>query len=160
MLIPRQYITTTRGFLEFVIPLLGAEEQLPHFKYAFEACALASLNNRVGTGNDFDKLALGKYTKALAATFSALKDPAMIKHDATLGAILLLGLFENITAKSMGMVAWSSHIEGAIQLVKVRGHSQLGTKTGMDLFIAVRTQMVRFIQIAPFLIKIDLRQQS
>lgn len=41
------------------------------------------------------------------------------------------------------MFAWGSHIEGAIQLVKARGKKQLRTKTGLLLFIAVRTMMVR-----------------
>ncbi|GAB0145987.1 hypothetical protein EsHS_00006402 [Epichloe bromicola] len=142
VLIPRQGLTTTRGFFEFVLPLLKTQNASPHFIYAFKACSLASLNNRVGTGNDFDKEALGFYTKALASTCTALKDPILTKRDETLAAILLLGLFENITAKTLGMLAWSSHIEGAIQLVKARGRGQLKSKTGLDLFIAVRTQMI------------------
>ncbi len=40
------------------------------------------------------------------------------------------------------MHAWGSHIEGAIQMVKARGCKQRRTKTGLLLFIAVRTQMV------------------
>jgi hypothetical protein len=141
-LIPRQGLATSRGFFEFVLPLLKTERPSEHFLYAFRACSLASLNNRVGTGNDFDGYALGCYTKALASTFKALKDPVLTKRDDTLAAILLLGLFENITAKTLGMLAWSSHIEGAIQLVKSRGREQLQSKIGLDLFIAVRTQMV------------------
>ncbi|KAL3954958.1 hypothetical protein ACCO45_010521 [Purpureocillium lilacinum] len=142
VLIPRQHILSTRGFLEFLLPLLKSGTRISHFKHAFDACALASLNNRVGNGNEFEKQALGSYTKALAATFAALKDPELVKKDETLAAILLLGLFENISAKSLGMMAWSSHIEGAVQLVKTRGPAQLSTKTGMDLFVAVRTQMI------------------
>jgi hypothetical protein len=42
----------------------------------------------------------------------------------------------------MGMFAWGSHIEGAMQMVKSRGKKQLRTKNGLTLFIAVRTQMV------------------
>ncbi|OAA45018.1 Zn(2)-C6 fungal-type DNA-binding domain protein [Metarhizium rileyi] len=142
ILIPRRGLATTRGFLDFVLPLLKAPEPSQHFLYAFQACSLASLNNRVGTGNDFDKEALGCYTKALASTFSALKDPVLTRRDDTLAAILLLGLFENITAKTLGMLAWSSHIEGAVQLVKSRGQEQLQSKIGLDLFMAVRTQMI------------------
>lgn len=131
-----------------MIPLLKPDYASAHFLYAFKACALASLNNSVGTGNDFDEIAMGLYTKALASTFTALKDPVLTKRDDTLAAILLLGLFENITAKSLGMLAWSSHIEGAIQLVKARGKQQLQSKIGLDLFIAVRTQMVSSIPLS------------
>ncbi|PHH81230.1 hypothetical protein CDD83_3636 [Cordyceps sp. RAO-2017] len=140
VLVPHQ--GSVRGFMEFLIPLLKGDRVPHHFKYAFDACALASLNNRVGTGNDFEKEALGKYTKALSATFSALRDPDIAKNDATLASVLLLGLFENITARHVGMLAWGSHIEGAIQLAKARGRKQLRTKVGLAMFIAVRTQMI------------------
>lgn len=141
VLIPRQALATTRGFLEFLVPMLKKETLSPPFKHAFDACSLASLNNRVGCGNEFEKKALGCYTKALAATFGALRDPELVKLDDTLAAILLLGLFESITSRK-GMFAWSSHIEGAIELVKARGSEQLKTKTGLDLFVAVRVQMI------------------
>lgn len=129
--------------MEFVVPLVKADRPAPHFQSAFDACALASLGNRVGPGNNYDKQALGHYTKALASTFAALKDPDLAKQDSTLASVLLLGLFENITARQLGMLAWGSHIEGAIQLVKARGKKQLRTKVGLALFVAVRTQMVR-----------------
>ena len=103
---------------------------------------MASLGNRVGTGGDFENQALAKYTKALSATYSALQDPDMAKQDSTLAAILLLGLFENISARQLGTLAWGSHTEGAVQLVKARGRKQLRTKVGLMLFIAVRTQMI------------------
>ena len=140
VLIPRH--GTSRGFLDFVIPLIKDSPPSHHLNLAFDACALGSLGNHVGTGVNFEKQALGKYTKALAAIFVALKDPELAKQDATLTAVLLLGLFENITAKQLGMLAWGSHIEGAIQLVKSRGRKQLRTKMGLSLFIAVRTQLV------------------
>lgn len=140
VLIPRQ--GSTRGYMEHLIPLLKADRPSEHFKNAFEACAFASLGNRVGPGNDFDQVALSKYTKALASTYKALRHPELAKQDETLAAILLLGLFENISAKQLGMLAWGSHIEGAIQLVKARGKQQTKTTTGLLLFIAVRTQMV------------------
>lgn len=140
VLLPRQ--GSTRGFMDYLLPLLKADQGGDHFKYAFDACALASLGNRVGPGSDFEQAALSKYTKALSSTYKALRDPELAKHDTTLAAILLLGLFENITAKQLGMLAWGSHTEGAVQLVKARGRKQLRTKLGLLLFIAVRTQMV------------------
>ncbi|KAF4951541.1 hypothetical protein FSARC_12889 [Fusarium sarcochroum] len=132
----------TRGWMEFVVPLLKSKTVAPSFKLAFDACAMASLGNRVGPGTNFEDRALGYYTKALSATFTALKDPVLSKEDSTLAAVLLLGLFENITAKQLGMLAWGSHIEGAIQLVKARDKKQIQTKTGLALFVATRTQMI------------------
>ncbi|PFH63046.1 hypothetical protein XA68_10087 [Ophiocordyceps unilateralis] len=140
VLVPHQ--GGVRGFMEFLVPLMKVDRIPLHFRHAFDACALASLNNRVGTGNDLDKDALASYTQALAATFAALRDPDVAKQDATLASVLLLGLFENISAKHIGMLAWGSHIEGAVQLAKSRGRKQLRTKVGLAMFIAVRTQMI------------------
>ncbi|RDA82853.1 hypothetical protein CP532_0951 [Ophiocordyceps camponoti-leonardi (nom. inval.)] len=140
VLVPHQ--GSVRGFMEFLVPLMKVDRIPQHFRYAFDACALASLNNRVGTGNDFDKDALTSYTQALSATYAALRDPEVAKQDATLASVLLLGLFENISAKHVGMLAWGSHIEGAVQLAKARGRKQLRTKVGLAMFIAVRTQMI------------------
>ncbi|KAK2612496.1 hypothetical protein QQS21_001434 [Conoideocrella luteorostrata] len=131
-----------RGFFQFVGPLLDIKDNFPHFKYAFDACSVASLNNRVGRSNDLQTLALGSYTRALTATRKALCDPSMAKTDATLAAVLLLGLYETISANFLGTMAWGSHIDGAIQLIKSRNGEQVHTQAGLDLFIAARTQMV------------------
>ncbi|KKY36364.1 putative negative acting factor [Diaporthe ampelina] len=141
ILVPRQ--GSTRGFMDYLLPLMKSEAQNSHLQHAFNACSLAHLGNRVrSTSEDIPDKALSEYTKALAATHEALKDPEASKTDGTLAAVLLLGLYENITAKEMGMFSWGSHIEGAISLVKQRGRKQLRTKTGLLLFIAVRTQMI------------------
>lgn len=42
----------------------------------------------------------------------------------------------------MGLFAWGSHIEGAVEIVKARSLEQRKSRSGLSLFIAVRTQMV------------------
>ncbi|KAI0893185.1 hypothetical protein F4806DRAFT_212459 [Annulohypoxylon nitens] len=131
----------TRGFMDFIVPLLKADTG-GHLKRAFDACAMAFLDNRAGVEGRFAEKALREYTRALNGTNAALRDPRTQLADSTLAAVLLLGLFESITAKQIGMLNWGSHTEGAIQLVKARGKKQLKTKVGLTLFIAVRTQMI------------------
>ncbi|KAK1774050.1 hypothetical protein QBC45DRAFT_426145 [Copromyces sp. CBS 386.78] len=131
--------------MDYLIPLMKTEtiSSAPHLQFAFNACALASLGNRVKSdGVDFAASAHGEYAKALRATQAALMDPVRCTSDSVLATVLLLGMFENITAKKLGEFAWGSHIEGAIQLVKARGKKQLQTQTGLQLFIAVRTQQI------------------
>ncbi|KAH8904583.1 hypothetical protein BR93DRAFT_970520 [Coniochaeta sp. PMI_546] len=136
VLVPRQ--GTTRGFMDYLVPLLRAEPPDGHLQHAFNACALASLGNRVASNSvNFQEKAYAEYSKALAGTNTALRNLEGSKSDATLAAVLMLGMFENITAKQMGDFAWGSHIEGAIQIVKARGRKQLRTKTGLLLFIAI-----------------------
>ncbi|KAI1773752.1 hypothetical protein F4818DRAFT_100617 [Hypoxylon cercidicola] len=138
ILIPR---AGDRGFMDFIIPLLKQDSQ-DHLQHAFNACSIALLNNRGGTGRQFTDKALYEYTKALNGTNAALRSTDSQLSDSTLAAVLLLGLFESITAKQIGMLNWGSHTEGAIQLVKARGKAQLKTRIGKQLFIAVRTQMI------------------
>lgn len=139
VLIPPQ--GTERGYLEYLLPIIDNKPH-EHFRLAFEAVSLASLGTRVGGGVRIEKQALGKYTAALAAISTAIRDPMLSKEDDTVAAVLLLGLFENITSRHLGMLAWGSHTEGAIQLIKSRGADQLLTKQGRDIFVTVRTQQV------------------
>lgn len=145
ILVPQQ--GSTRGFLDFLLPMLKSEGPQSHLQRAFNACSMALLNNCSGARNKYAEKALNEYSHALAGTNNALRDPEAQKTDSTLAAVILLGLFENLTAKQLGMSAWGSHIEGAIQLVKQRGRKQLRTRTGLLLFIAVRTQMVSCARI-------------
>lgn len=141
ILVPR--VGDARGFNDHLIPLIRSEPSNSHLMHAFNACALASMANRLTSDSiDLSERALSEYTKALATTHAAIQDTDRSKSDSTLAAVLLLGLFENMTAKQLGVFAWGSHIEGAIQLVKARGRKQLRTKLGLHLFVAVRTQMI------------------
>ncbi|CAK7207346.1 hypothetical protein SEUCBS139899_010156 [Sporothrix eucalyptigena] len=117
------------------ITTTSSTEARSAFSIAFRACALASMGTRVASnGFAFADKALSAYTRALAATHLALRDPALSKSDNTLGA--------SITAKHMGLFAWGSHIEGAVEIVKARSQEQRKTRSGLSLFIAVRTQMI------------------
>ncbi|KGQ02501.1 hypothetical protein BBAD15_g12290 [Beauveria bassiana D1-5] len=140
VLIPPQ--GTQRGYFEFAIPLITAENPSPHFKLAFEACALAYFSNRMKNTEHLEKQAIYKYVNALATTGQAIQDPFESRQDGTVAAVLLLSLFENITSRHFGMLAWSTHTEGAIQLVQNRGREQLKTKVGRDIFVTVRTQQI------------------
>ncbi|KAK0651168.1 hypothetical protein B0T16DRAFT_426125 [Cercophora newfieldiana] len=133
--------STPHGFMEYLVPLL--ETTLPDsaLSYAFNACAFAALGNRVNAGNvDFAALSLKQHTNALMRTHVALGNPATSNTDATLASVLLLSLYESITAtKSVGLLAWRSHIDGAVDIVKARGgRAMYSTKTGTLLFNAVR----------------------
>ncbi|KAI1486068.1 hypothetical protein F5X96DRAFT_273799 [Biscogniauxia mediterranea] len=140
ILVPRG--RRTHGFLDFVLPLLKQEGAQAHLRHAFDACSMAFLNNRGGSGGRLTEKALSAYTLALTGTNNALRDLEEQRKDSTLAAVLLLGLFESITAKQIGSMNWGSHTWGAIQLVKARGRKQLKTPVGLQLFIAVRTQMI------------------
>jgi hypothetical protein len=81
--------------MDYLVPLMKSEAASSHLQHAFNACALASLGNRVSAdGLDFRDRAYNEYTRALSATNTALQDPEASKTDAVLAAVLLLGMFE------------------------------------------------------------------
>lgn len=135
--------TPTGGaFLEYILPLLRSRQSSGPFRDAFNACAIAFFNNRSEVRNSFAIDTRTSYAKALESVNGALRDPASQTADATLAAVLLLGLLENITAEPINKLAWGSHVQGAIEMVKQRGKQQFRTKEGCQLFAAVRMQMV------------------
>ncbi|KAI0414557.1 hypothetical protein F5X98DRAFT_241432 [Xylaria grammica] len=131
----------TVGHMDFIIPLLKQEGPDSHIQHAFNACALTFLNNRRKVGTKVWNKALTEYVIALAKTNAALQDKSSQYSDASLAAVLLLGMFENISAMQISSFNWGSHIHGAVQLVKERGKKQTKTRVGFQLFIAVRTLM-------------------
>ncbi|KAI1428954.1 hypothetical protein F5Y12DRAFT_782219 [Xylaria sp. FL1777] len=131
----------TVGHMDFLLPLLKQEGPDSHIQHAFNACALTFLNNRRRLGGRIWDRALTEYSMALARTNAALQDRESQKSDASLAAVLLLGMFENISAKQISSFNWGSHVDGAVQLVRARGREQTRTKVGSQLFIAVRTLM-------------------
>lgn len=143
-MVPAQ-LGTSSGHLEYLLPLLNAEsrEDSP-FQLAYSACALAAMSNRLKADTmDLMGLSFMQHSKALVAVNKALRDPSESKKDSTLATVLLLSLFEKITAaKEIGMLAWRTHIEGAIQLVRSRGKEMVRSKVSLLLFNAVRMQII------------------
>ena len=83
-------------------------------------------------------MARRSYGKALLETNSALADPKVNTHDTTLISVLLLSLFEAIVWASPGTPrSWTTHTQGALALLKLRGSHQVGTLVGRKLLFQV-----------------------
>ncbi|KAK5625573.1 hypothetical protein RRF57_001289 [Xylaria bambusicola] len=82
------------GHMDFLLPLLKQEGPDSHVQHAFNACALTFLNNRRGLGGRIWDRALNEYSMALARTNAALQNKETQQSDASLAAVLLLGMFE------------------------------------------------------------------
>jgi len=155
VLTPRHAV---RGHCDFLLPMLKNESPTSAISLAFQAVAMGAMSNKPNfRGRVWSGQVIAQYIKALKATNLALQNPAKQKSDQTLAAVLMLGMFEvcilcgwqedadskqNIASEKSASLAWYSHIEGAVQLVKLRGKKQLRTKIGHSLFASVRTQMV------------------
>ncbi|PWY71242.1 hypothetical protein BO83DRAFT_362616 [Aspergillus eucalypticola CBS 122712] len=94
---------------------------------------------RINRLPELKRVAGEQYGKALIATNNALRDPVSAKSDSTLGAVILLGMYELNTFPNP-MRGWSQHVRGATKLVELRGMEQLHSSTGLELFRLVRLQ--------------------
>ncbi|CAD6455397.1 43c764f5-66bf-4e82-bdf5-7b8cae458007 [Sclerotinia trifoliorum] len=132
-----------RGSFDWVLPLIKTEPSDSALSLSFQAVAMASLANRPSArGSKLMYSAIDQYAKALKVVNLALQNPVQQKTDQTLASILLLGFFETVTQEKTSITAWGSHIDGAVQIVKMRGKKQLRTKVGVALFQSVRGQML------------------
>lgn len=133
------------GHLDYLLPLLNSETRPDSpFQLAYSAVALATMGNRMKSDStDLVELSFMQHSRALVAIHKALRDPAATKCDSTLATVLLLSLFEKITAaKEVGLLAWRTHIEGAMHLVRSRGREMVQNKDSVLLFNAVRLQII------------------
>jgi hypothetical protein len=81
--------------MEYLLPLIDSAAPDSALSHAFNACAFASLGNRVKADDvDFTALSLKQHTSALKQAQIALSDPAAANTDATLASVLLLSLYE------------------------------------------------------------------
>ena len=89
-----------------------------------------------------------QYVLALRATNEALKSPVHVTKDSTLISIIILSIYEAVTGTNQkSLKAWSDHLFGASALLKLRGHNQIKTLEGRQLFLqTVSSLLVTSIQ--------------
>lgn len=88
------YVGTTRvqGLLSYLPHLLSTDPS-PALQATIKAAGLESMA-RINRLPELKRAAGEQYGKALIATNNALRDPASAKSDSTLGAVILLGMYE------------------------------------------------------------------
>ena len=132
---------------------LGSYVQGSHFEYlpqiytnaslatplAASSCAsaIASLSRELREP-EIMKVARQFYGRALKMINAALQSPQDAPLDGTLVSVLLLGLFETVNQdKKPSPESWTTHTEGAVALLKMRGPEQFETELGKKLFVQV-----------------------
>ncbi|MCJ1287232.1 hypothetical protein MMC26_006580 [Xylographa opegraphella] len=136
-----QHHSTSRGYLEYLLPAyFDAAPQSPLFA-ALSATALATFSNRPGR-KVLMYNAQKMYLTAVALIQKAVADPVEAKMDTTIVAVLLLGLYETITCTEHSLPSWGKHVDGAVALVKHRGDDLFKSSLGARIFYWVRAQMV------------------
>ena len=98
------------------------------------ATAHATFAMRTGDGRYLDR-GRQNYAVALKRINDSLQRPVTAVLDQTLASILLLGLFETtVFAGRASPKEWTAHINGALQLLLLRGKKQFDSDVAADLF--------------------------
>ncbi|MCJ1389447.1 hypothetical protein MMC18_002304 [Xylographa bjoerkii] len=79
--------------------------------------------------------ARSRYASALRQTIEALQNPVEAKKDGTLGAAVMLAMFEIITCDCNSRNTWAGHIAGAAALLKGRGLHRLERRDDIRAFV-------------------------
>ncbi|CZS89868.1 uncharacterized protein RAG0_01103 [Rhynchosporium agropyri] len=139
VLVPEQ--GSVRGHLDFVLPLLKQRDPPQSLVLAFSAVTLAALGSRPNSKVLLPTADLW-YLKALKEIKLVLQDPKAASTDSTLAAVMLMAAFEQLTPSRMKVGGWSSHIDGAVAVIKSRTMEQWRTPLGKKLFTAARAHMI------------------
>ena len=113
-----------------------------HLLASIYAVGLSSFANYVHSDKLMARAQEG-YVNALRLTNAALSSPTNAKNDSTLFAILILGIYETIAGSTAwSVIAWESHIQGAVALVAFRGLQQFSSDAGQRMFFQVMSNML------------------
>ncbi|KAK4503579.1 hypothetical protein PRZ48_004494 [Zasmidium cellare] len=114
----------------------------PVLELSIRACGIACFDNvqHIAQGREYSRKL---YAEALGLLNGALRDPKRSKTDDSLVAVAMLGYYENLTCDSRdSILSWKAHIQGATQLLKIRGKNQFKTQIGRMLFRETRSQIL------------------
>ena len=132
---------TSRGFLEYLLPLYSSAPHDSHLSVATSALAimLTSMWSRRGVETEESRRFFGK---ALTMTKAAIDDPQQNTTDETLLTVLLLEFYEICSSKFKSKVSSGTHNTGAIALVKHRGSLNFRNEISKRLLIALRNRLI------------------
>ncbi|KAH7187439.1 hypothetical protein BKA60DRAFT_602397 [Fusarium oxysporum] len=106
-------------------------------------------------------MALKEFSTALAQTNASLADPSTATLNATLGAVLTMGLFESIVSTGKENIGnWTAHTLGTIALLRLRGLEQFSDLLGRRMCIHaaynIRVSCInRAVEVPKDLIKLE-----
>ncbi|KAF3388711.1 hypothetical protein F1880_003342 [Penicillium rolfsii] len=129
--------SSSRGYLNYIPSVYVNGDEHPTLVASLAAAGLVALANSTQQP-ELASHAREKYLEAIHNINTALASPIESVKDSTLMAVILLGLFEQVS----GFETWVQHIEGAAALVVARGKSQFSSPVAIRMFNQVRADLV------------------
>ncbi|KAF2134597.1 hypothetical protein P153DRAFT_352571 [Dothidotthia symphoricarpi CBS 119687] len=136
-----QQAESTRGYLEYLVPLYNRARPSSVLHMATSAVALATCGQYPGR-QSLVREAVSTYGRALKKLKVDLADSAKSRSNETVLAVLMFSLYETIMSTDDTITAWGNHVDGAVALTKLRGTDQFSDPMSLAMFRAVRTMMI------------------
>ncbi|RLL97115.1 hypothetical protein CFD26_106349 [Aspergillus turcosus] len=116
----------------------GFSESQEALKASVSAVGTAMLG-RVRQDMSMILAAGAEYGFALQMLAFAVSNPAEVKANPTLGAVLMLAIFEVVTSRTtQNIEKWTNHLRGAAAILELRGPEQVQNEEGLKLFVQLR----------------------
>ena len=118
---------------EVLAPLCEKSSATGHLATSVDAVSLALMSFRSNSPH-LRQLAKERYVAALQRVGQALRVPGISATNETLQSVLLLDLYEKLANRNpLDSMAWTSHVIGAISLIKSCGDTIITSHTGRRL---------------------------
>ncbi|KAI7786665.1 negative acting factor [Diaporthe eres] len=137
-----------RGYYKFAYKILTKGDPSRCLLSAFKAVSFVALASRPNSHHLMIE-AESHYSRALREVNKAIQDPAQVKSDQTLGAVLLLAFYETLASTRDRLDEYVNHIKGAAQLVRMRGPRQQESDEGAEMFAMTRNQFLAIRSMSP-----------
>lgn len=123
-----------RGQLDFLPELMSQPDTKAILQASVMATALATLANATKC-EQVMKQAQEHYVAALSMTNKAIQSPTTVTEDSTLISVVMLGMYEHLRMENTrSLKSWAKHMNGACELIALRGKDQLHSSVGQKLF--------------------------
>lgn len=139
------YVPTTRHpestFLGYLLPVwreAGSESALSAATSTVALMGLGYAPER----NQLIHKARQNYSMAISKLNAAISNPVEARRDETLLSVLLFSLYQKMVGTPESLITWTKHTDGAVALVKLRGKDISHSPISLQLFLAVRAQMI------------------
>lgn len=127
--------TSPRGYFEYLSTLCTEQRANEQLYHSVTSVALAAYANSVRS-SEIMKDARQHLVAAIHLVNIALSSHEEATQDHTVISIMLLSTFETITCRNQqSLVDCDLHLRGATTIISLRGHRQLQSTSGLQLFL-------------------------
>ncbi|GAM43996.1 C6 transcription factor [Talaromyces pinophilus] len=114
-------------------PLCAKATETGHLWSCVDAVSLALMSFQSGSPAILH-MACKKYVDSIRKVSHAVQDPTLSLNDETLQSVLLLDLYEKMVNRNpQSLESWTSHIGGAMSLIKARGTRNISSPVACQL---------------------------